>query len=161
MTERIFVTGGLGFIGSNICRQLADQGKKVTCFDNLDAKTFNPKTLQELQKLPNFELIEGNILDRQKLEHELKTPDAIIHLAAISSVDRSIKDPVETIDTNVIGTLNLMEVARNKGVKRIHYVSTDEVFGHSTNSFFNESSPCSPRNPYAAGKQSAEAIVQA
>lgn len=161
MRKEAFVTGGAGFLGSRLSEQLISEGYYVRCFDNLDPLTTNPQTVRELVISPHFELIEGDLLDLSKLKSELGNPDVIIHCAAIAAVDRSIRNPREAVEINTIGTLNLMEAARERGVKRVHYVSTDEVFGHSKDAAFNESSPSKPRNPYAAGKLGGEGIVTA
>jgi dTDP-glucose 4,6-dehydratase len=138
-----------------------DQGKRVVAFDALDRRTVAPNTIAELQRNPNFRLIQGDILDRTALFEYMDGADAVIHLAAISAVDQSIKRPIEAVQTNAIGTLNVIEAARSVGVKRIHLVSTDEVFGHAIDDSFNESSQIAPRNPYAAGKAASEAIALA
>lgn len=160
MSERIFVTGGLGFVGSRICGLLLKQGAEVITYDNVDKKSTNPKTIENLQKHPRLEIVEGDILDEKKLEKELKNSDAIIHAAAISSVDRSIKEPALTTKINVLGTLNVLESAKKKGVKRVHFVSTDEVFGQAVEHSFNEQSLFAPRNPYASSKLASEALMQ-
>ena len=161
MRKEAFVTGGAGFIGSRLSEKLIHEGYKVRCFDNLDPLTINPQTVNELILSPHFELIEGDILDLTKLKRELGNPDVIIHCAAIAAVDRSIRNPQEAVEINTTGTMNVIEAAREKGAKRVHYVSTDEVFGHSKDAAFNENSPSKPRNAYAAGKLGGEGIVTA
>lgn len=161
MKSEIFVTGGLGFVGFHLSKLLIDNGHKVVCYDKLDKRTTNPSSVEELNKSHNFQLIEGDILDLQSLTSAINSPDAIIHLAAISSVDRSIKDPIEAVTTNGIGTLNVFEAARAKNIKRVHYASTDEVFGHTKSGIFDENTLTNPRNPYAAGKLMGEAICHA
>jgi dTDP-glucose 4,6-dehydratase len=150
--EKMLVTGGAGFIGSHLCRELVDLGNETTV---------NPVTIRDLLDSPNFELVEGDILDERKLREEFRGVDAIIHAAAISSVDRSIRRPRETVMINALGTYAVLESARQVGVKRVHYVSTDEVFGHAKSGSFTESSPVGPRNPYAAGKLAGEAFMGA
>lgn len=161
MKTEIFVTGGVGFVGYHLCNLLLSKGHRVVCYDKLDRKTTNPATIRELKRSPDFELIEGDILDLPTLTSAIKRPDAIIHLAAISSVDQSIKNPIEAVQINGIGTLNVLEAARAKGINRIHYASTDEVFGHSESGVFDENTSTNPRNPYAAGKLAGEAICHA
>jgi len=123
-----------------------------------DRHSINPDYLPVDEK--KVTLIKGDLLDKKMLSRCLEGRfDAIVHCAAIAAVDRSIKEPSLTLDTNSTGTLNLFESAREFGVNRIHYVSTDEVFGEISNGSFNELSASNPRNPYAAGKLSGEAIA--
>jgi len=163
MGKTIFVTGGCGFVGIHTCLRLLKGGYKVTCFDKLDPRTANPQNVDILNSYKHFRLIKGDVLDRNAVENSLKNcdADAIVHLAAISSVDRSIKNPTEAVEINTFGTLNLLEAARSIGIKRIHYVSTDEIFGQATDTSFQEQSASNPRNPYAAGKLGGEGIVLA
>jgi len=159
----IFLTGACGFVGNEITQQLLNDGHKVVGYDLMDRRTANPKTLKELATHRNFTFIQGNILDSGKLEDTLRStkPDAVIHAAAISSVDQSIKRPDIAFSTNALGTQRVLEAARQVGVERLHYLSTDEIYGHSTNRRFTEESPTDPRNPYAAGKLSGQSIVGA
>lgn len=162
MREHYLITGGAGFVGSHACRTLLEQGKKVTCYDMVDPKSAHTATLLELARNPNFEFVRGNILDLPALERVLgRHPDAVLHFGAISAVDRSIRNPLEAIAINGMGTANVLEAARQNGVPRFHYVSTDEVFGHSVHGAFDEGTQCSPRNPYAAGKLAGEAAALA
>lgn len=159
----IFLTGACGFVGNEIARQLLNGGKRVVGYDSMDRRTANPATLQELETHTNFTFIRGNILDSRRLEASLRNtrPDAVIHAAAISSVDQSIKNPDMAFSTNALGTQRVLEAARLVGVQRVHYVSTDEVYGHSTKGRFTEETPTDPRNPYAAGKLAGQSIVGA
>lgn len=162
MREHYLVTGGAGFVGSHACRTLLESGKKVTCYDKIDPQSVNTATLFELAKHPHFEFVRGDLLDLPSLEKVLGAhPDAVLHFGAISAVDRSIRNPLEAIATNGMGTANVLEAARTNGVQRFHYVSTDEVFGHSVYGAFNEDTQCAPRNPYAAGKMAGEAATLA
>ncbi len=159
--DRILVTGGAGFIGSHLCRALLHRGYAVTCYDSLNPHLVNPATLHGLRGHPRFEFVEGAILNPDSLLAHMPGHDAIIHSAAVSSVDQSLRSPAEAITVNVTGTLNVMEAARNGGVRRVHYVSTDEVWGQISHGLFDEESPTRPRNPYAAGKAGGEAIALA
>lgn len=160
--EKYTVTGGIGFVGSALCEYLLNQGKEVTCIDVLDEKTSNPSTLSKLNLYPNFKFVHGSILDLHHLEQELGKPYVVIHTAAISSVHRSIGNPLEAFMLNAVGTFNVLEACRRNNIKRIHYVSTDEVFGSPfKRKPITEISPSYPRNPYAAGKLAGDGIVTA
>ncbi len=161
--EKVFITGGTGFIGSALSRRFLSEGKNVDCFDILDPKSVSPVTVSELQRNSRFNLIRGDLRDTDVLEEALRVskPDLVVHCGAISAVDRSIKNPGETFDTNITGTKNVVEGMRFAGIKRIHYISTDEVFGQALSGSFDENSPMNPRNPYAAGKAGGEMVVLA
>lgn len=157
---KIFVTGGIGFVGSQIVQQLLGRGDDVTVYDIYDRHSVNPNSLPFDHARPTF--IKGDILDSKLLSKSLSGGfDAIIHCAAIAAVDRSIREPDLTIKTNAVGTLHVFEGAKSNGINRIHYLSTDEVFGEALDSSFDELSTINPRNPYAAGKLSGEAVALA
>lgn len=153
---KVFITGGAGFVGWHLSRQLLSAGHSVTVFDLLDPVSVNPD-LGVLQNTQGFRLVFGNILDLDLLAHTLKGHDVIIHAAAQSSVDRSIRDPHVTFIANAVGTVSVLEAARSVGVNRVHYVSTDEVFGPAQLT----SRVQRPTNPYSAGKAAGEAAVSA
>lgn len=169
---KILVTGGAGFIGSAVTRRALALGHQVI---NLDALTYaaNPITLAQLNAHPNHHFEKASILDQPRLEGIFfrHKPDAVMHLAAESHVDRSIRGPEIFMQTNVLGTQNLLEAARhywcecgqNSNFRFLH-VSTDEVFGsldlHSKNRF-TEATPYAPRSPYAASKAASDHLVRA
>jgi dTDP-glucose 4,6-dehydratase len=167
--KRIAITGGAGFIGSNLLLYMVPKYPKYA-FINIDCLTYagNLANLKPVEKAQNYQFEKINICDFQKLhdcfdQYEI---DAVIHLAAESHVDRSITGPSEFINTNIIGTFNLLELARKKHTEgngfRFHHVSTDEVFGSLGDSgFFTESSPFRPNSPYSASKASADHLVRA
>jgi dTDP-glucose 4,6-dehydratase len=159
--DRILVTGGVGFIGSHLCETLLRRGYAVTCYDILRADLVNPATLDRFAGFSRFTFVEDDILNSERLRASMTGHDAVIHSAAVSSVDRSLRSPGEAITVNVTGTLNVLEAARDVGVPRVHYVSTDEVWGQISHGHFHEDSPTRPRNPYAAGKAGGEAIALA
>lgn len=161
--ESIFLTGACGFVGSEIAEQLMARGARVIGYDVMDPRTANPQTLAQLRRNPNFTFVRGNILDTRKLTSVLQDtkPHALVHAAAISSVDWSIKNPGLTNDINATGTQRVLEAACRTGVNRFHYLSTDEVFGHATTGVFTEESATRPRNPYAAGKLAGQATTYA
>lgn len=165
--KSILVTGGAGFIGSNFVRMvLAEHGDYTVV--NLDKLTYagNLENLAEYTDHSNHKFVKGDICDGKLLERiidEYKI-EAIINFAAESHVDRSIDEPKIFIETNVTGTLMLLEAARDKGVKRFVQVSTDEVYGAlslDSDTRFTEQTPVSPNSPYSASKAAADHLVKA
>jgi len=170
---KILVTGGYGFIGSNfILRQIAYEKHTIL---NLDSVTYagNPENLKSIKNHQNYEFVKGNICDKELVSKKISyfQPDAIVHFAAESHVDRSIDNPFEFIQTNIVGTFILIEAALNywqsiidKGKKdnfRFLHVSTDEVFGSLDNDgFFTETTPYDPSSPYSASKASSDHLVR-
>ncbi|MGH1472183.1 MAG: dTDP-glucose 4,6-dehydratase [Cellvibrionaceae bacterium] len=171
---KIVVTGGAGFIGSALIRHLIDNTKHVVI--NIDKLTYaaNLKSLKSIEKDPRYFFEKLDICDQHKLAEifEKYQPDAIMHLAAESHVDRSIEGPSEFIQTNIVGTYQLLETARshwnslsdaNKQSFRFHHISTDEVFGdlEGTNDLFTETTSYKPSSPYSASKASSDHLVRA
>jgi dTDP-glucose 4,6-dehydratase len=164
-SKTIIVTGGAGFIGSNYLNKFVPRYSKYR-FINLDALTYAAKRSNlTVEKLPNYVFEKADIRDTAKLEKIFKKyrPTAIIHFAAESHVDLSIKDPNIFIETNIIGTNNLLSFAKKYGVTRFHHISTDEVYGalKDKKGVFAEKSPIAPRNPYSASKAGADLMVLA
>ena len=167
---KILVTGGAGFIGSAVVRRAIAGGHAVV---NLDALTYaaNPANVASVADHPNYRFERADIRDRAALDAILArhAPDAIMHLAAESHVDRSIDGPAAFIDTNVVGTYTLLEAARahfeargRPNGFRLHHVSTDEVFGSlGAEGRFHETSPYAPNSPYSASKASSDHLVRA
>jgi dTDP-glucose 4,6-dehydratase len=172
MLRRILVTGGAGFIGSAVCRLFVEQGHHVV---NLDKLTYaaNPATLRALEGEPRHRFVRGDIGDIHKVATLLTEAniDAVINLAAESHVDRSIDVPSVFIDTNVLGTFNLLRAVRSH-VDRLHpddrrqfrfmHISTDEVYGSlGPTGLFQEATAYDPHSPYAASKAAADHLVSA
>ncbi|MCM8811675.1 MAG: dTDP-glucose 4,6-dehydratase [Candidatus Omnitrophica bacterium] len=159
--KRILVTGGAGFIGSNFIRFLLKErvGAHVT---NLDKLTYagNRENLRELEGNPCYRFIQGDIADPGTVNAALKECDTVVHFAAESHVDRSIRDASAFLQTNVLGTHNLLEAAKNQGIQRFIHISTDEVYGSLERGTASESSPLSPSNPYAASKAASDHLVR-
>jgi len=161
---KMLVTGGAGFIGSNFVRYIL---KKYPDYQviNLDLLTYagNLENLKDVEKNLNYKFVKGDIADKNLVNELVKDIDIIVNFAAESHVDRSILDSAAFIHTNVIGTHNLLEAAKNNGLKRFHHVSTDEVYGHlgPKNPPFNEKTPYAPRSPYSASKAAADHLVNA
>ena len=171
---KILVTGGAGFIGSALCRHLiAATPHSVVNFDKLTYAA-NLASLREIEDDARYRFVKGDILDRAFILETLRAekPDAIMHLAAESHVDRSIDGPADFVETNILGTFQLLEAARAywsvlKGSAqeefRFHHVSTDEVFGDLTlgDSLFTEATPYAPSSPYSASKAGSDHLAMA
>lgn len=142
------VTGGAGFIGSNMVRFLLDKGLTVRVLDNFE--TGKRENLQEIAD--QFELIEGDIRDRACVERAMAGVDVVYHLAALGSVPRSIDDPGPTHDVNVNGTFNILETARLGSVRRVVFASSSSVYGQSEVLPQHEGQPYAPISPYGASK---------
>ena len=169
---KILVTGGAGFIGSAVIRLAIARGHSVV---NLDALTYAAclENVASVAKHQNYAFEQVDICDRAGLDAVFSqhSPDTVMHLAAESHVDRSIDGPTDFIETNVTGTLNMLEAARSYWQRqgqpstfRFHHVSTDEVFGSLPNDsavLFTEDTPYDPRSPYSASKASSDHLVRA
>ena len=170
--ETLLVTGGAGFIGGNFVHQAVADGLRVI---NLDKLTYagNPETLAPLREHPNHVFVRGDIGDRDLLARLLREhrPDAIVHFAAESHVDRSIDGPSAFVQTNVVGTLALLEAARDywrelegkpRSAFRFLHVSTDEVYGTlGETGKFTEDTAYAPNSPYSASKAASDHLVRA
>lgn len=169
--RKILLTGGAGFIGSHVVRLFVKKYPDYKIF-NLDKLTYagNLQNLTDLESEPNYEFIKGDITDQVFLQtiFEKHSFDSVIHLAAESHVDRSIKNPMEFILTNVIGTVNLLNVAKDfwkNSTRKDHlfyHISTDEVYGSlGEDGFFTEETSYDPQSPYSASKASSDHLVRA
>jgi len=167
---RLLVTGGCGFIGSAVVRLAVARGHHVT---NLDALTYagRPENVADVAENPLYRFVRADIRDRAAIDRiiEETAPDAVMHLAAESHVDRSIDGPGDFIDTNITGTYNLLEAARAHWQRtgrpesfRFHHISTDEVYGSlGSTGLFTEDTPYDPRSPYSASKAASDHLVRA
>ena len=162
---KILVTGGAGFIGSAFVRLLAKTGRfsQRNGLVLVDKLTYSGdlKRLKEVKG--NFKFYKTDICDKKAIERIFikEKPQAVVHFAAETHVDRSIKDSAPFIETNVKGTHVLLEASRKYGVKRFIFISTDEVYGELKQGKFTESSPFKPNSPYAVSKAAADLLVQA
>ncbi|MBS1616005.1 MAG: dTDP-glucose 4,6-dehydratase [Bacteroidetes bacterium] len=166
----LLITGGAGFIGSHVVRLFVQRYPDYKIV-NLDALTYagNLENLRDIEQAPNYHFVRADIRDAVALKQVFEThrPDGVIHLAAESHVDRSISDPNAFIQTNVMGTANLLNAARavwNHDVngKRFYHVSTDEVYGSLGDSgLFMETTPYDPQSPYSASKAASDHLVRA
>ena len=147
---QILVSGGAGFIGSNMCDALLALHHKVICLDNF--LTGKKSNLSEALNHPNFSLIEGDIRDMQTCELAVKDCDLVLHLAALGSVPRSINDPVTTNDINIKGFLNMLTATKNAGIKRFVFASSSSTYGDSATLPKIEHQIGRPLSPYAVTK---------
>ena len=166
---KILVTGGAGFIGSAVVRHAVRAGHSVV---NLDALTYaaNLENVRPVANSPLYQFEHADIRDRATLDRifEAHAPDAVMHLAAESHVDRSIDGPGDFVDTNITGTFNLLEAARAHWVRqgrpeafRFHHISTDEVYGTlGPTGQFTEDTPYAPNSPYSASKAASDHLVR-
>lgn len=163
--QTLLVTGGAGFIGSNLVRMLAQQGQYRVVI--LDALTYagNLENLEGVIDGSKVKFVHGSITDAECLQSLFATEsiDAVLHLAAESHVDRSIASAAPFVETNITGTLRLLEAARAAAVKRFVHVSTDEVYGTlgPEDPAFTEETPLQPNSPYSASKAGSDMLVRA
>ncbi len=160
---RLLVTGGAGFIGSCFIRYMLDKYPNYEII-NLDALTYagNIENLNDIKNNHNYKFIHGNICDKNLVRDIISQVNIIVNFAAESHVDRSITGPEIFIDTNVKGTLNLLQASKEIGIQRYLQVSTDEVYGSlDKTGYFTEKTPLSPNSPYSASKASADMLVRA
>ncbi len=160
---RVLVTGGCGFIGSCFVRHMLKEHPDYEIV-NLDALTYagNPENLDDVKDNPHYEFVHGNICDHDLVRSLIKECNWVVNFAAESHVDRSIKNPEIFIDTNVKGTLNLLQACKELGIERYLQVSTDEVYGSlGKTGYFYETTPLAPNSPYSASKASADMLTRA
>ena len=148
--KKVLVTGGAGFIGSNICEFLVENGAIVTCLDNL--ATGHRRNLDAIINNKNFTFIEGDIRNIDHCTKAVAQADYVLHQAALGSVPRSIKDPITTNEINIGGFLNMLTAAKNKGVKRFVYAASSSTYGDSEDLPKIESIIGKPLSPYAVTK---------
>ncbi|WJV63223.1 dTDP-glucose 4,6-dehydratase [Pectobacteriaceae bacterium C52] len=171
---KILVTGGAGFIGSSVVRHIIKNTANTVV--NVDKLTYagNLESLTDIENHERYTFEQVDICDRPRMDHvfQVHQPDAVMHLAAESHVDRSIDGPAAFIETNIVGTYTLLESARTywntlgtekKSGFRFHHISTDEVYGDldSADGLFTESTSYSPSSPYSASKASSDHLVRA
>jgi UDP-N-acetylglucosamine 4-epimerase len=149
-SKNILVTGGAGFIGSNLCEELINLGANVTCLDNFS--TGFRENLDAIKDHPNFKLIEGDIRNLEDCKLACENQDFVLHEAALGSVPRSINDPITSNDVNVGGFLNMLVAARDANVKRFVYAASSSTYGDSESLPKVEDVIGKPLSPYAITK---------
>lgn len=165
MRQTLLITGGAGFIGSNFIHHWAKQHPDDAII-NLDLLTYagNLSSLSDIATGPNYTFVQGSIADRALLDGLMATVDVVVNFAAETHVDRSITHPEVFLETNVMGTFELLRAALKHKVKRFHHISTDEVFGSlelGSDAKFTVDSNYSPHSPYAASKAGSDHLVRA
>jgi len=168
--KTLFITGGAGFIGSHVIRRFVKKYPQIKII-NIDALTYagNLENLKDVEDADNYAFEHVDIVDEKQVEAVFAkySPDGVIHLAAESHVDRSISGPMAFVRTNILGTVNLLNAARNTWngnweAKRFYHISTDEVYGSlGEEGFFIEDTSYDPRSPYSASKASSDHLVRA
>ena len=160
---KLLVTGGAGFIGSCFVRHILNTYSDYKVV-NLDALTYcgNLENLNDVKDNPNYTFVHGNICDHDLVRDIIKNVDCVVNFAAESHVDNSIKHPEIFVETNVQGTLNLLQACKELGIERYLQVGTDEVYGSlGKTGYFYETTPIQPNSPYSASKASADLLVRA
>ncbi|MEC2057418.1 dTDP-glucose 4,6-dehydratase [Peribacillus psychrosaccharolyticus] len=165
--KKILITGGAGFIGGNFVHYILNKYPEYEVV-NLDALTYAGELTkhQEVENLPNYHFTHIDITDKEQLSNLCieKEFDYVIHFAAESHVDRSIANPEQFILTNVLGTQNLLQAAKQTKISKFIHISTDEVYGEldfDKTNFFTETTPLQPNSPYSASKASSDLLVRA
>lgn len=165
---KILLTGGNGFIGSHIAKQLLDRGDEVIIYDNfstsMKSEDFSHQSSEE-QNSPTTDdrrltTVEGDLQDSKKLPESLQGVDAVIHLASFISVEESVKNPLKYVKNNIEGAANLLVAMREAGVKKIVFSSSATVYGSPKTLPLDETAPLSAANPYAASKIAIEALCE-
>lgn len=160
---KLLVTGGAGFIGSCFVRHILNTYSDYKVV-NLDALTYcgNLENLNDVKDNPNYTFVHGNICEHDLVRDIIKDVDCVVNFAAESHVDNSIKHPEIFVETNVQGTLNLLQACKELGIERYLQVGTDEVYGSlGKTGYFYETTPIQPNSPYSASKASADLLVRA
>jgi UDP-glucose 4-epimerase len=157
--RKILVTGGAGFIGLHLVSRLLMDGHSVVVLDNLSSGNF--QKLQKVASRGDFEFVRGDVRDRSAVNEASSSVDAVVHLAALVNVERSVADPMETHDVNVNGTLVILQESAKHGVKRFVFSSSAAVYGDCKELPLKEDTEPKPMSPYGASKVSGEVYCRA
>lgn len=165
MSQTLLVTGGAGFIGSNFIHYWVKNHPEDTII-NLDVLTYagNLENLKNVESHPSYQFVRGDICNPEVVNKVMAGVNTVVHFAAETHVDRSIKNPSQFVQTNVLGTQVLLQAALDNKVQRFHHISTDEVFGSlplETAAKFTDTTPYDPRSPYSASKAGSDHLVRA
>jgi len=158
INKKILVTGGAGFIGSNLVKKLLEKKAMVRVLDNFI--TGKRKNIEPFKKNKNFYFIEGDLREYSLVFKAIEGIDFVFHQGALPSVPRSLNDPITTNEINVLGTLNVLESAKKSGVKRIIYASSSSIYGENKTLPKKENMPVNPLSPYALSKYAGERYCQ-
>jgi dTDP-glucose 4,6-dehydratase len=162
---RVLVTGGAGFIGSNFVRRTLEdaypglEGAEVVVYDAL-TYSGNLANLAPVAENPRYSFVHGDIRDSALLDDVLPSVDTVVHFAAESHVDRSVRDAGPFVDTNVVGTQRLLDASLNAGIQRFVHISTDEVYGSIAEGSWDETRPLEPNSPYSASKAGSDLLAR-
>lgn len=156
--KKYLITGGSGFIGSNIAEKVLDQGDFVRIVDNFS--TGRRKNIEEFFGNPNFELIEGDITDIEVVKKAVKDMDFVLHQAAIPSVQRSVEDPIKSNNANINGTLNMLIASKDANIKKFVYAASSSAYGENSELPKRENLEAMPISPYALQKYAGEKYCQ-
>lgn len=156
--SKYLITGGAGFIGSNIVKKLLDLGESIRVVDNFS--TGRKENIQEFFGNLNFEFLEGDLTDLAVAKKSVKGVNFILHEAAVPSIARSIEDPIRSNDANIRATLNILIAAKEEGVKKFIYASSSSIYGDAEKSPKKEDFPINPISPYALTKYAGERYCQ-
>ena len=156
---RLLITGGAGFIGSHLCNKYTREGHTVICLDNF--MSGNLANIKNLLDYRNFKLVKGDIRDYELLQRIMRDVEVVFHLAAQIHVDRSYIEPKLTYDINVMGTQNVLELARFYDIRRVIHASTSEVYGSAQHVPIDEKHPLAAPHPYGASKVAADRMCYA
>jgi nucleoside-diphosphate-sugar epimerase len=165
MLKKILITGGAGFIGSNLINTLIAVGHRVICLDNFDpyySRQIKEQNISQVAHAPSFTMLEADIRDRAALEQIFRdhTVDVVVHLAARVGIRPSIIDPAGYFDVNVNGTLSLLDAMRNAGLEKLIFASSSSIYGNNKKTPYSESDHTDhPISPYAASKKSGELLT--
>jgi UDP-glucose 4-epimerase len=152
MSRTVLVTGGAGFIGSNLVPALLERGDKVRVLDNFS--TGNRRNLAELDG--QIDIVEGELRSYERVHNAVRGVEVVFHLGALGSVPRSVQDPLTSSAVNVEGTLNVLLAARDEGVRRVVFASSSSIYGNAPELPLRESMPADPISPYGVAKLAAE-----
>ena len=155
---RVIVTGAGGFIGSHLCERLIKKNYNVRAFIKYNSRNFWG-WLENIKNKEKLEVISGNIRNYDSVKSAVKDMDIIFHLAALIGIPYSYRSPDSYIDTNIKGTLNILEAAKEEGVKKIVHTSTSEIYGTAQFVPITENHPVNPQSPYAATKAGADFLA--
>jgi nucleoside-diphosphate-sugar epimerase len=150
VSRKVLVTGGAGFIGSNLVRELLERGDDVRVLDNFS--TGNRRNIEDL----DVEVVEGELRSYERVHNAVRGVETVFHLGALGSVPRSVQDPLTSSAVNIEGTLNVLLAARDEGIRRVVYTSSSSIYGVSNPLPLNETMPPDPISPYGVAKLAAE-----